>query len=295
MSSKKKGKQVSKNVISEELERANAQLKIRQQQYSSKNEAEKVKNSLDGSDEQFEGDQKIRNNPYISNTEQKVQMPKSLPTKMPKKEIEFKRPPPASKKGGKNYYQEAEEENDDEIFDELDYTVNSLMNSPKNISIITWLTQNAYIDNNLTNSRAESLREVRIVLKFIQSYSLLNFILLKESEFPGVNFDFTGVESLTDFMIYRIVKILQTRSDREKINFDDIPITACKNLTIWSVHYLAQAKDKEKSLLSLSNANMSVQDRVAGCDLISHEMAASLKNRDNSLKQESKTLCENNK
>ncbi len=73
---------------------------------------------------------------------------------------------------------------------------------------------------------------------------------------------------------------MKTRSNVAKIDFDEIPIAGCKNLSVWSLHYLAQAKDKQKTLLSLVDAKVSAKERVAGCDLISDEMAVSLGPRD---------------
>jgi hypothetical protein len=91
--------------------------------------------------------------------------------------------------------------------------------------------------------------------------------------------DFTGLEFMTDFMVYCIVKCIKENELRVSVkknqtNRSELKIAGCKNLTVWSLHYLIQIKDNEKSMLSVGP--VSVKERVAGCDSISEEMAVSL-------------------
>jgi hypothetical protein len=82
---------------------------------------------------------------------------------------------------------------------------------------------------------------------------------------------------MTDFMFYLCVQILKKRANRDKIKFNEIMIAGCKNLTVWSLHYLIQAMDSTKSLLDAAtiNSSYSVKERTAGCDSISEELVVS--------------------
>ena len=49
--------------------------------------------------------------------------------------------------------------------------------------------------------------------------------------------DFSGLESATDFLFYKISDYLKSKKE---LNADRIKLLGCKYATIWSLHYLNQ-------------------------------------------------------
>lgn len=90
----------------------------------------------------------------------------------------------------------------------------------------------------------------------------------------GPIFDFTGLESATDFMIYVMSQVLQKqRVNKSEILLENMRFNGCKNLTVWALHYLAQVSGK--TLKSIHEYNLKLRELLFGCDLISEEMALS--------------------
>ena len=138
-------------------------------------------------------------------------------------------PPPKNSK--KQNYQPESDENETE---ELSEEKQAKWNYPelKNKPILEW----SLVDNDLKLSQVES--------KF-------------KTENPYANFDFTGLECATDFMVYLASKALKSHPKKNDIEFDSILINGCKNVTIWSLHYLNQAKDN--TLFDLKNSKFAVK------------------------------------
>ena len=53
--------------------------------------------------------------------------------------------------------------------------------------------------------------------------------------------DFSGLESATDFLFYKISDYLKSKKE---FNADRIKLLGCKYVTIWSLHYLNQTINK---------------------------------------------------
>ena len=53
--------------------------------------------------------------------------------------------------------------------------------------------------------------------------------------------DFSGLESATDFLFYKVSNYLKARKE---INAERIKLLGCKHATIWSLHYLNQTLNK---------------------------------------------------
>ena len=75
--------------------------------------------------------------------------------------------------------------------------------------------------------------------------------------------NFTGVESACDFLFYQLGRLLKTSQSQSSktasegnLDIDGIVLNGCKNITIWSLHYLYQAVDK--SIFDLSSSSVPV-------------------------------------
>ena len=55
--------------------------------------------------------------------------------------------------------------------------------------------------------------------------------------------DFSGLESATDFLFYKVSNYLKA-ARKEEINAERIKLLGCKHATIWSLHYLNQTLNK---------------------------------------------------
>ncbi|CAF0816519.1 unnamed protein product [Brachionus calyciflorus] len=87
-------------------------------------------------------------------------------------------------------------------------------------------------------------------------------------------FDFSGLDSLTDFQVYKIIKILlKNHPSQSMIQFDKIMLNGCRNISIWSLHYLIKVIGK--SLFDTSSLER-INHRVNGCDLITENLMVSL-------------------
>jgi hypothetical protein len=82
---------------------------------------------------------------------------------------------------------------------------------------------------NFTVSEFESDYEFEITTELVN-----NWIKAK-------NLDFSGLESATDFLFYKISGYLKAKKE---INPEKIKLAGCKYATIWSLHYLNQARNK---------------------------------------------------
>jgi hypothetical protein len=70
--------------------------------------------------------------------------------------------------------------------------------------------------------------------------------------------DLSGLESLTDFMVYKISEMIcQTPSNKTSIGVDDIELKGCKFITIWSLHYL-YSKIADKKIFERNNIRLKV-------------------------------------
>jgi hypothetical protein len=67
------------------------------------------------------------------------------------------------------------------------------------------------------------------------------FSKIYQTELLAKYLDFTGLESITDFMIYLISKQMKNFEKKHLIKFDKIKLNGCKYLSAWALHYLNQA------------------------------------------------------
>jgi len=126
--------------------------------------------------------------------------------------------------------------------------------------------------------------------KFLDIFQLGNLDLLRLDDYKkfketthlaNVSFlDLSGLERLTDFSIYRICELIKANPNVNKnMKFNKFKLNACRNISIWSLSYLA--KSANSNLLDLFSLQDSVEglplkERVSSCELISKNMIASL-------------------
>jgi len=89
--------------------------------------------------------------------------------------------------------------------------------------------------------------------------------------------DLTGLESLTDYGVYMLANSLKAN---EKlcglINLNGIKLTACSNVSVWSLHYLGVAFGL--GMLELCENEQTIRERVAGCKRIDEDTVVMLEN-----------------
>lgn len=100
------------------------------------------------------------------------------------------------------------------------------------------------------DSIKESLKKVLSVFKLpkIVQNNRLNWWKLEINSMSGLNIeylDLSGLESLTDFAVYSLYKFFKlNQKSFKQIKFNSIKLNACRHITFWSLHYLAQIADK---------------------------------------------------
>jgi hypothetical protein len=70
--------------------------------------------------------------------------------------------------------------------------------------------------------------------------------------------NFTGLECATDYLMFQIGKRLRTHKNKSEIITNEISLNGCPNVTIWSMHYLYQAFDKDINLHDEDTKNVKV-------------------------------------
>ena len=96
-------------------------------------------------------------------------------------------------------------------------------------------------------------------------------------------FNFTGLESATDYLIYEFSNSLNTHPLKESIKVNEINLNGCKHLTIWSLYYLNKITFINKTLNDLKIESL---QQVAGCDEINQNLVVSfIANNNNDLFQ----------
>ncbi|RNA21368.1 dynein heavy chain axonemal, partial [Brachionus plicatilis] len=149
-------------------------------------------------------------------------------------------------------------------------------------------------------SEEDGPNELPVIEWMIVTDNILKILDVEESsEFSdGRNFDFSGLESATDFMFYQLISFFKKHRNKNSIKFDKIHLNGCKHITVWTLHYLNIVAGK--SLFDLKNSPLQLSTRVSGCDLISDSLMISLspeldpqKRKDLMTKYESKVVIIN--
>lgn len=82
-------------------------------------------------------------------------------------------------------------------------------------------------------------------------------IYFKSDQFRNAEtFDFTGINSLTDYHFYKIGQHLAKLPDLKLIDFDKIRIRGVQFVSIWALHYLYQAVNQ--SIFDLKKSKLQV-------------------------------------
>lgn len=93
-------------------------------------------------------------------------------------------------------------------------------------------------------------------------------------------FNFTGLESATDYLISEFSNSLNTHPLKESIKVNEINLKGCKHLTIWSLYYLNKTFNK-----TLNDLKIESLQQVAGCDEINQNLVVSFIANNNDLFQ----------
>ena len=93
-------------------------------------------------------------------------------------------------------------------------------------------------------------------------------------------FNFTGLESATDYLISEFSNSLNTHPLKESIKVNEINLKGCQHLTIWSLYYLNKTFNK-----TLNDLKIESLQQVAGCDEINQNLVVSFIANNNDLFQ----------
>jgi len=70
----------------------------------------------------------------------------------------------------------------------------------------------------------------------------------------ATEFDFSGLESATDFTMFSFAKHL--KENKIPFKFEDLSLNGCTNISVWALHYLTSINNK--ALLDLASLKLDV-------------------------------------
>ena len=59
----------------------------------------------------------------------------------------------------------------------------------------------------------------------------------------AISFNFSGLESATDFTFYYLINHFKKHTNKDFIDFNKILLCCCRYVSVWSLHYLSQSNN----------------------------------------------------